>query len=178
MILSWTGSSPGGRYFAAGKRSIAFTGIGLVTDENVLAYDLQTNAPVPLKGLVKKLIAGNFAFLAPDKVIGSNPGEPKKSGIVSFPNGEVIEQFEIFPGKIAAPAKGNYLLISFAALNMVISLYYYLRVVKAMFMDENENPVEKIEISFLPKLAFAICMGGVLITGLYSGAYDYIFSLF
>ncbi len=79
---------------------------------------------------------------------------------------------------LAGAAKGNYLLISFAALNMVISLYYYLRVVKAMFMDENENSVEKIEISFLPKLAFAICIGGVLITGLYSGVYDYIFSLF
>ncbi len=103
--------SPDSRYFAAGKRSLAFTGIGLVADENALAYDLQTKAPIQLKGLIKKLIAGNFAFLAPDKVIGSNPSEPKKSGIVSFPNGEMIEQFEIFPGKIAAPAKGNYLLV-------------------------------------------------------------------
>lgn len=103
--------SPDSRYFAAGKRSLSFTGIGLVTDESALAFDLQSKAPVQLKGLIKKLIAGNFAFLAPDKVIGSNPGEPKKSGIVSFPNGDVIEQFEIFPGKITAPAKGNYLLV-------------------------------------------------------------------
>lgn len=111
--LDWINMSfsPDGRYFAAGKRSMSFTGIGIVTDESALAYDLQTKAPVPLKGLIKKLIAGNFAFLAPDKVIGSNPGEPKKSGIVSFPSGEVVEQFEIFPGKIAAPSKGNYLLI-------------------------------------------------------------------
>lgn len=79
---------------------------------------------------------------------------------------------------LAGAARGNYLLISFAALNMVVSLYYYLRVVKAMFMDENENPIEKLEINILPKLAFAICIGGVLITGLYNGAYDYIFSLF
>ncbi len=79
---------------------------------------------------------------------------------------------------LAGAARGNYLLISFAALNMVVSLYYYLKVVKAMFMDENENPIEKLEIHILPKLAFAICIGGILLTGLYSGAYDYIFSLF
>lgn len=103
--------SPDSRYFAAGKRSLNFSMIGVVTDESALAFDLQSKAPVQLKGLIKKLIAGNFAFLAPDKVIGSNPGEPKKSGIVSFPSGEVIEQFEVFPGKIAAPAKGNYLLV-------------------------------------------------------------------
>lgn len=103
--------SPDSRYFAAGKRSLNFSAMGLVTDESALAVDLQTKEPVPLKGLIKKLIAGNFAFLAPDKVIGSNPSEPKKSGIVSFPNGEVIEQFEMFPGKITSAAKGNYLLL-------------------------------------------------------------------
>ncbi len=32
-------------------------------------------------------------------------------------------------------AKGNYLLITIAALNMIVSLYYYLKVVRAMFMD-------------------------------------------
>lgn len=103
--------SPDSRFFAAGKRSVNFSAIGVMMDENAIAYDLQTKAPVQLKGLMKKLIAGNFAFLTSDKVIGSNPGEPKKSGIVSFPNGEVIEQFEIFPGKIAAPSKGSYLLV-------------------------------------------------------------------
>ena len=37
----------------------------------------------------------------------------------------------------AGASKGNYVLIIIAVLNMVVSLYYYLRVVKAIFVDEN-----------------------------------------
>jgi NADH-quinone oxidoreductase subunit N len=77
----------------------------------------------------------------------------------------------------AGAGKGNYLLIVIAALNMVVSLYYYLKVIKAMFMDPNENPVEKIYSSWHPKIAMAICIGGILITGVASGAYNYIHSL-
>ncbi len=78
---------------------------------------------------------------------------------------------------LAGAGKGNYLLITIAALNMVISLYYYLRVIKAMFMDANENPIEKVNTSWSPRIAMIICIGGIIITGLASGAYNYIHSL-
>jgi len=78
---------------------------------------------------------------------------------------------------LAGAGKGNYLLISIAALNMVISLYYYLRIIKAMFMDVNDNPIENVKTGWSPKLAVIICMGGIIITGLASGAYNYIHSL-
>ncbi|MBS1576999.1 MAG: NADH-quinone oxidoreductase subunit N [Bacteroidetes bacterium] len=78
---------------------------------------------------------------------------------------------------LAGAGKGNYLLITIAALNMVISLYYYLKVIKAIFIDNNETPVEKIRIDFLPKIAMTICIAGIIITGLVSGAYHYIYSL-
>ena len=71
----------------------------------------------------------------------------------------------------------NYLLIVIAALNMVISLYYYLRIIRAMFMDSTEQPIEKIKSSFSPNLSFIICIAGILITGIASGAYNYIYSL-
>jgi NADH-quinone oxidoreductase subunit N len=77
----------------------------------------------------------------------------------------------------AAAGKGNYLLIVIAALNMVIALYYYLKVIKAMFMDANDTPIEKVHSNVQPKIAMAICVGGILITGIASGAYDYIHSL-
>ena len=79
---------------------------------------------------------------------------------------------------MAGAAKGNYLLIIIAALNMIVSLYYYLRVIKAMFMDENETPLEKVRPGFLPSFSLLICAGGILITGIASGAYQYIYSLF
>jgi NADH-quinone oxidoreductase subunit N len=78
---------------------------------------------------------------------------------------------------MAGAGKGNYLLITIAALNMIISLYYYLKVVSAMFMDKNEKPVEKLTIGFYPKLALLVCMAGIIVVGLASWVYEYIYSL-
>jgi NADH-quinone oxidoreductase subunit N len=78
---------------------------------------------------------------------------------------------------MAGAGQRNYLLISIAALNMVISLYYYLKVVRAVFMDTSENPIEKLSIPASPKLALFICMAGIVLTGLMSYVYEYIFSL-
>ena len=78
---------------------------------------------------------------------------------------------------MAGAGQGNYLLISIAALNMIVSLYYYLKVVKAIFMDANENPIKKINIPLSPRLAFFICMTGIILTGLMSYVYEYIYTL-
>ncbi len=42
----------------------------------------------------------------------------------------------------AAAQKGFYLLVLIAVLNTIISLYYYLLVVKAMFIKKSETPIE------------------------------------
>lgn len=78
---------------------------------------------------------------------------------------------------MAGAGRGNYILIVIAALNMIVALYYYLRVVKAIFMDKNEHPIEKLKISILPKMAMLICAGGIVITGFVGWIYDYISSL-
>jgi NADH-quinone oxidoreductase subunit N len=75
---------------------------------------------------------------------------------------------------IAGAEKGNYLLISIAALNMVISFYYYLRIVKAIFMDANDNPIQKLGIPIMPRLAMYICIGGIVAVGLVSWIYEHI----
>lgn len=77
----------------------------------------------------------------------------------------------------AGASKGNYTLIIIAVLNMVVSLYYYLRVVKAIFVDENKEPMETIGGSVFSKAALLICMAGIILTGFASILYDYINSL-
>jgi NADH-quinone oxidoreductase subunit N len=72
---------------------------------------------------------------------------------------------------------GNYLLIGYAAINMVISMYYYLRIVKAIFMDENEQPIPSINAGFIPGIAMIICLAGILITGFSGSLYSYIHQL-
>jgi NADH-quinone oxidoreductase subunit N len=78
---------------------------------------------------------------------------------------------------MAGAGKGNYLLITIAALNMIISFYYYLKVVKAIFMDANAQPIPTVVIPAYPKMALFICMAGIVLVGLVSTLYNYIFSL-
>jgi NADH-quinone oxidoreductase subunit N len=110
----------------------------------------------------------------------TNPGLSWVLAIALFSLGGIPPTAGFF-GKffllLAGAGKGNYLLISIAALNMVISLYYYLRIIRAMFMDANENPIQNVKAGWSPKLAMIICVAGIIITGLASGAYNYIHSL-
>lgn len=78
----------------------------------------------------------------------------------------------------AGASKGNFLLVGFAALNMVISLYYYLRVVKVIFIDKNENPLPEIRGSFSLKLGLLLCFSGIILTGFASMLYQYISNIF
>ncbi len=78
---------------------------------------------------------------------------------------------------MAGAAKENYTLIIIAALNMIISLYYYLKIVKSMFMDKNEQPIPAIKISMLPGAALIFCVIGMVVTGMYGEVYHYIYNL-
>ncbi len=79
---------------------------------------------------------------------------------------------------LTAGAKtANYGFLTIAALNMIISLYYYLRIIRSVFMDKNETPIQKIHINPYTKFGLIICSAAVLLIGLLSWIYDYIVSL-
>lgn len=69
-------------------------------------------------------------------------------------------------------SRGNWWFITIAALNMIVSLYYYLRIVRAMFMEKNENPVARIKGRPAVNLALTICMTGIICTGIFSWVYE------
>jgi NADH-quinone oxidoreductase subunit N len=77
----------------------------------------------------------------------------------------------------AGASKGSYFFISIVSLNLIISLYYYLRVVRAVFMDKNDSPIDPIKINPVTRFAFIICGAGIVLVGLLSWIYDYIQSL-
>ncbi|MBS1978896.1 MAG: NADH-quinone oxidoreductase subunit N [Bacteroidetes bacterium] len=74
----------------------------------------------------------------------------------------------------AAASAGMYILVFIAVLNATISLYYYLLVVKAMFINKNETPIPSIQSTFYEKLAIGICLTGILAIGFVSQLYEYI----
>jgi NADH-quinone oxidoreductase subunit N len=77
----------------------------------------------------------------------------------------------------AGSSKGNFWLIIIAGLNMVVSLYYYLKVVRAIFIDKNEDAIKKLNIPSPITLGLLICSVGIVLTGLLSWLYEYIVAL-
>jgi len=74
----------------------------------------------------------------------------------------------------AGAARGNYWFLTFAALNMVISLFYYLKVVRLMFIDKNDKPLEDINLNTPVKMGLIICVLGILLTGFISWIFNYL----
>lgn len=77
----------------------------------------------------------------------------------------------------AAASQGYYLLVFIAVLNAVISLYYYLLVVKAMFINKNDQPIERIQSDRLTQVGLLICVLGICAIGFASNIYSYIHEL-
>jgi NADH-quinone oxidoreductase subunit N len=77
----------------------------------------------------------------------------------------------------AAASSGMYILVFIAVLNATISLYYYLLVVKAMFINKNETPIDTLTSTYYEKASFTLCLVGIIAIGFVSGVYEYVQSL-
>ena len=77
----------------------------------------------------------------------------------------------------AAASKGYYLLVFLAVVNVTISLYYYLLVIRAMFLRKSENPIPFFNNKLYMRLGLILTVLGMLTIGLYSPVYEYIFEL-
>lgn len=72
---------------------------------------------------------------------------------------------------------GNWPLIIIASLNLIVSLYYYLRIIRAMFIDESSEPMSKLSFSYSEVFAFVLCAGGILSIGFLKGLFEMIFNI-
>ncbi|HBX45713.1 NADH-quinone oxidoreductase subunit N [Limibacterium fermenti] len=83
------------------------------------------------------------------------------AGIAPFAG--FVSKFFIF---YAAAQQDLYILVLIAAVNVIISLYYYLRVVKAMFIDKNDHPIQTLATDSWNKASLIICSAGIISAGL------------
>ena len=68
--------------------------------------------------------------------------------------------------------EGFHVLVFIALINTVISLYYYLLVVKAMFINPNDSPVAAFRSDCSTRISLMLCLAGVILLGIVSSAYD------
>lgn len=72
----------------------------------------------------------------------------------------------------AAFEEGFHVLVLIALLNTIISLYYYLLVVKAMFITPNDSPIPTFRSDSSTRLSLLLCLAGILALGIASSVFD------
>ena len=68
----------------------------------------------------------------------------------------------------------GYAVVFIALLNTVVSLYYYLKIVKAMYIKHSDNPLPTFQSDGNTKFALALCTTGILLFGICSCIYNWI----
>ena len=67
-----------------------------------------------------------------------------------------------------------YVVVFIALINTVISLYYYLLIVKAMYINKTDSPLPAFKSDCNTKLALTLCTIGIIAFGVCSFFYDWI----
>ena len=67
-----------------------------------------------------------------------------------------------------------YGVVFIALLNTVISLYYYLKIVKSMYISHSDTPLPTFKSDVNTKFALALCTLGVILMGVCSFVYDWL----
>lgn len=88
----------------------------------------------------------------------------------------MFSKFFVFMAALEQGSAWAYIIVFIALINTVISLYYYLLIVKAMYINKSETPLPVFKSDCNTRLALAICTLGVALFGVCSYVYDWIFA--
>ncbi len=147
-------------------------------------------------------VAANLAVFAVISVVEQNNGgvtqmsayngfyktNPKLSLLMTLalfslagipPFAGMFSKFFVFMAALEVRESGNflpYLVVFIALINTVLSLYYYLLIVKAMYIKDSDSPLPTIKSDGSTRLALAVCTLGIVAFGVVSCVYNWIFA--
>lgn len=81
----------------------------------------------------------------------------------------------IFTGATETGSVALYVLVLIALINTIISLYYYLLVVKAMWISPDDPKVPAFKSACTERAGLIICTAGIILLGLISSIYGYLY---
>ena len=145
-------------------------------------------------------VAANLAVFAVISVVEqNNGGTTERSALAGFyetnprlsllmtlalfslagipPFAGMFSKFFVF---MAAAQQGSfwaYFVVFIALINTVPSLYYYLLIVKEMYIKKTATPLPAIQSDSATKLALALCTVGIVLFGVFSCIYEWLNSV-
>ncbi|MDR0814572.1 MAG: NADH-quinone oxidoreductase subunit N [Bacteroidales bacterium] len=186
-----------GNLFAIGQKDIKrFFAFSSISQAGFILLGVMSGTAQGMSATVYFVLAYLFSNLAAFAVISAVEGESGKTDIKAYnglyatnpklsfvmtlavfslagipPFAGFVSKYIVFA---AAAEQGEYLLVFIALLNTVISLYYYLLIVRAMYINPNEEPVVCFRTDGGNRLSMILCTAGILVVGLLSVIHEYI----
>ncbi len=84
-----------------------------------------------------------------------------------------FSKFLIFTSVTGTGSMALYMLVLVALINTIISLYYYLLVVKAIWISNDEPKIEAYSSQRCERVALCLCVAGIVFLGLVPYIYQY-----
>jgi len=86
----------------------------------------------------------------------------------------MFSKFFVFMAGVQNGDPMAYFVVFIALVNTVVSLYYYLLIVKAMYITKTDTPLPSFKSDCSTKAALAICTAGIALFGVISCVYEWI----
>ena len=180
------------------KRFMAFSSISQAGYIMLAAVGNDRLSVAALSYYVLIYIVANMAVFSVISVVEQNNGgtqmkaydglyqtNPKLSFLMTLalfslggipPFAGMFSKFFVFMAAASAGSVLAYVVVFIALVNTVISIYYYLLIVKAMYINKNDNPLPTFTSDGGTRLALALCTLGVLAFGVCSFFYDWLYA--
>ena len=86
----------------------------------------------------------------------------------------MFSKFFVFMAGVQTGDPWAYFVVFIALVNTVVSLYYYLLIVKAMYITKTDSPLPTFQSDANTKVALAVCTAGIALFGIVSCIYEWI----
>jgi len=86
----------------------------------------------------------------------------------------MFSKFFVFMAAAGQGSAAAYFVVFVALVNTVVSLYYYLLIVKAMYITKADTPLPTFQSDCSTRTALAVCTIGIVLFGIASCIYDWI----
>ena len=86
----------------------------------------------------------------------------------------MFSKFFVFMAGVQDGDPMAYAVVFIALVNTVVSLYYYLLIVKAMYITKTDEPLPTFQSDSSSKIALAVCTAGIALFGVVSCIYEWI----